>query len=247
MTQWALGDPYDTANAEASIAAARETGEARFLGHALLYSGYQGTRGDPDRVSHFEEALEHLRRAGDLYEIKVVLTMLLIERDAVFDADGAIGARTVLNEQLRISAELGLSHTDTHATINLSLVECYVGNTDLAYSLARSGTLRLRRSGAATDTMLWTALVFGVCAARRGQHERAAELLGVVDSCEQPWYARWGDTWQSSERQMQEESKTQIIAAIGDEEYARLTLRGRTLSSGDMVDLMLERGRHKPN
>jgi hypothetical protein len=46
---------------------------------------------------------------------------------------------------------------------------------------------------------------------------------------------------------MQEESKAQIIAAIGDEEYARLTLRGRTLSSGDMVDLMLERGRHKPN
>jgi hypothetical protein len=46
---------------------------------------------------------------------------------------------------------------------------------------------------------------------------------------------------------MQEESKTQIIAAIGDEEYARLTLWGRTLSSDDMVDLMLERGRHKPN
>jgi hypothetical protein len=172
--------------------------------------------------------------------------MLLIERGAA-DADGAIGGRTVLNEQLRISAELGLSHTDTTATINLSLVECYVGNTDLAYSLARSGTLRLRRMGAATDTMLWTALVLGVCAARRGQHERAAELLGVVESCEQPWYDKWGDTWQSSERQMQEESKTQIIAAIGDEEYARLTLWGRTLSSDDMVDLMLERGRHKPN
>jgi predicted ATPase/class 3 adenylate cyclase len=246
LTQWALGDPDDKASAEASIAAARETGDARLLGLALLYSGYQGTRGDPDRASHFEEALEHLRRAGDLYEINVVLTMLLIERGAA-DADGAIGGRTVLNEQLRISAELGLSHTDTTATINLSLVECYVGNTDLAYSLARSGTLRLRRMGAATDTMLWTALVLGVCAARRGQHERAAELLGVVESCEQPWYDKWGDTWQSSERQMQEESKTQIIAAIGDEEYARLTLWGRTLSSDDMVDLMLERGRHKPN
>jgi hypothetical protein len=68
----------------------------------------------------------------------------------------------------------------------------------------------------------------------------------VVEACEKPWYNKWGDTWQSSERQMQEESKTQIIAAIGDAEYARLTASGRALSYDDMVDLMLERGERKP-
>jgi hypothetical protein len=50
--------------------------------------------------------------------------------------------------------------------------------------------------------MLWPALTLGICAARRGQYERAAELLGAVESCEQPWYDQFGDTWQSSERQM---------------------------------------------
>ena len=87
----------------------------------------------------------------------------------------------------------------------------------------------MRRIGRSWDTMLWPARVLAVCAARREQYERAAELLGVVESCEQPWYDKFGDTWQSSERQMQEESKTQSIAAIGEEEYARLTASGRGL------------------
>lgn len=175
-----------------------------------------------------------------------MLTWLIIEQGTATYED-AMAQRSVLHEQLKISAELGTNNANDVPVINLSLTECYLGDTDLADSLARSGTRQSRRIGRSRATMLWPALVLGTCAARREQYERAAELLGVVESCEQPWYDQCGDTWQSSERQMQEESRAQITAAIGDVEYARLSASGRALSSDGIVDLMLERGGHKPS
>jgi len=246
VTQWAVGDEDSQASAEAALAAARETGDSRMVGDALSWLGMQRRRGDPDRLALYEEALEHLRRAGDLFAVSQVLTWLIIEQDTATYED-AMETRSVLNEQLKISAELGNNNANDVPVINLSLIECYLGNTDLADSLARSGTRQSRRIGRSPTVMLWPALTLGICAARRGQYERAAELLGVVESCEQPWYDKFGDTWQSSERQMQEEYRAQITAAIGDVEYARLTASGRALSSDDIVDLILERGERKPN
>jgi predicted ATPase/class 3 adenylate cyclase len=246
VTQWAVDDEDGQASAETALAAARETGDSRLVGDALSWLAMQRRRGDPDRLALYEEALEHLRRAGDLYEIYAVLTMLLIERGAA-NVEDAIDSRALLHEQLKISDELGTNLANDVPVINLSLTECYLGNTNLADSLARSATRQMRRIGRSPAAMLWPALALGICAARRGQYERAAELLGVVESCEQPWYAKWGDTWQSSERQMQEEAMTQILAAIGGEEYARLMASGRALSYDDMVDLLLERGERKPS
>jgi non-specific serine/threonine protein kinase len=246
VTQWAVGDEDGQASAEAALAASRETGDYRLVGDALSSLGMQKRRGDPDRLALFEEALEHLRRAGDLFAVSQVLTWLIIEQGTATYED-AMAQRSVLHEQLKISAELGTNHANDVPAINLSLTECYLGNTDLADSLARSGTRQSRRIGWSPAVMLWPALTLGICAARRGQYERAAELLGVVESCEQPWYDQFGDTWQSSERQMQEESRAQITAAIGDVEYARLFASGRALSSDGIVDLMLERGGHKPS
>jgi predicted ATPase/class 3 adenylate cyclase len=246
VTQWAVGDEDGQASAETALAAARETGDSRLVGDALSTLGMQKRRGDPDRLALYEEALEHLRRAGDLLAVSRLLTWLIIERDNTTYED-AIETRRILHEQLKISDELGTNQANDVPVINLSLTECYLGNTDLADSLARSATREMRRIGRSPAAMLWPALVLGICAARRGQYERAAELLGVVESCEQPWYDQFGDTWQSSERQMQEESRAQITAAIGDVEYARLSASGRALSSDDIVDLMLERGEHKPS
>ena len=246
VTQWAVGDEDGQASAETALADARETGDSRLVGDALSWLALQRHRGDPDRLALYEEALEHLRRAGDLLAVSQLLTWLIIEQDSATYED-AIETRRILHEQLKISDELGTNQANEVPVINLSLTECYLGNTDLADSLARSATRQSRRIGRSPATMLWPALALGICAARRGQYERAAELLGVVESCEQPWYDQCGDTWQSSERQMQEESRAQITAAIGDVEYARLSASGRALSSDGIVDLMLERGEHKPS
>jgi ATP/maltotriose-dependent transcriptional regulator MalT len=201
VTQWAVGDEDSQVSSEAALAAARETGDSRMVGDALFSLAMQRHRGDPDRSALYEEALEHLRRAGDLMAVSLVLTWLIIEQGSATYED-AMETRSVLNEQLKISDELGTNNLDDTPVINLSLVECYLGNTDLANSLARLGTLQSRRIGRSPAVMLWPALTLGICAARRGQYERAAELLGAVESCEQPWYDQFGDTWQSSERQM---------------------------------------------
>ena len=152
-------------------------------------------------------------------------------------AGDLLEAREHMAERIRLSRELGSYGGLSMEASNLSMVERQLGNLDRAEELAREALDIFRRR---EDE--W-AIPYGLnslaaVARDRGEHERAATLLGAAEALVEAQ----GAAWPPDERPHYEQSVATLTEAMGAAEYERVRAAGRSLSSHEAVDYALAAG-----
>jgi hypothetical protein len=117
---------------------------------------------------------------------------------------------------------------------NLSMVERQLGNLDAAEELEREALVIGKRIG---DEFTKPFAVIGLAAiaTERGQHERAATLLGAVE----PMMKAHNMDWPPDERPHYEKMLADLPAAMGSTEFERARSAGQSLPEADAVGLAL--------
>jgi hypothetical protein len=117
---------------------------------------------------------------------------------------------------------------------NLSMVERQLGNLDRAEELDREALMIGKRIG---DDFTKPFAVIGLAAVatERGQFERAATLLGAVETMMEAQKMEWPP----DERPHYEHMLSELPKAMGEAEFERLRTIGQTMSAADAVEMAL--------
>ena len=117
---------------------------------------------------------------------------------------------------------------------NLSMVERQLGNLDVAEELEREALVIGERIG---DEFTKPFAVIGLAAiaTERGQHERAATLLGAVETMMEAQHMEWPP----DERPHYEKMLTDLPAAMGPADFERARSAGQSLPDAEAVALAL--------
>jgi hypothetical protein len=137
-------------------------------------------------------------------------------------------------ERVRLSRELGSYAGLSMEANNLSMVERQLGNLDRADELAREALdIFSRREDE------W-AIPYGLnslaaVARDRGEHERAATLIGAAEALVEAQ----GAAWPPDERVHREQTVATLTEAMGAEEFERVRAAGHALPTREAVDFAL--------
>lgn len=115
------------------------------------------------------------------------------------------------------------------------MVECQLGNLGVAEALSREAVeIDFKRGD---DLALpWKLNGLVAVAATRGEHERAATLIGAADAM----IDAQGAAWPPDELVHRDQAIATLREAMG-ENYARVYSAGRLLTTPEAVELALER------
>jgi tetratricopeptide (TPR) repeat protein len=212
-----IGDPTVTAVALtglARIALRSDAAEARRLCQEAL----ELTDGADDRVGR-SNAVHVLgvaaQMSGDLAE-----------------------ARELMTERIALARDLGNYGGVASEAGNLSMVERQLGNLDQADALAREALeIALKRE----DEWLFPYVLNGLAAvaAERGDHQRAATLIGAAEAMVE----EQGAQWPPDEREHYDRTVAKLNEAMGSTAYERVRDVGRARGSREAVDHALAAGR----
>ena len=183
------------------------------------------------RLAH--EALDVSEAADDEPGVSNALHLLGVGAQIAGDLTEA---REWMTRRLALVKSQGNDFLVASEAANLSMVERQLGNLDVAEDLEREALTVGARIG---DEFTKPFAVIGLAAiaTERGQHERAATLLGAVETM----MAAQHMEWPPDERPHYEKMLADLPAAMGDGEFEAARSAGRAMSAADAVELALSR------
>jgi hypothetical protein len=146
-----------------------------------------------------------------------------------------VGARAVMSARLAAGDAGGDEFVVQVESANLSMVERQLGNLDRAEELARE-SLEIARRREDEWMYPYTLSSLAAVAVERGEHERAATLIGAAESM----MAAQNAAWPPDERPHYEQTVARLSEEMGDG-FERVRIEGRALGSDAAVELALAR------
>jgi non-specific serine/threonine protein kinase len=148
------------------------------------------------------------------------------------------GARDVMAARIALGRELGDDFVVWVESANLSMVERQLGNLAGAEALSREALEIVNRQG---DQMAipWVLNGLAAVAAAKGEHERAATIVGTAETL----LERAGGKWPPDERQQYEATLAILTSALTPDALERARGRGAAMSIGDGVAFALDGAR----
>lgn len=191
----------------------------------------------PEGVPALEESIDWFLRAQD----PVFLARALQELSLASESGTDLRRTRVLKEQsLRVAEEVGDTLMVFYTVSDLSHLAFVDGEPELAETYARRSLMLSRRLGLAGWHTVFTVNNLACCAAAALEFERAASLLGGVDSLDSQLPDR-SYQWDESERRARADAAAASRAALGGSEYDRRVADGRAMSYAQLVNLALRR------
>jgi tetratricopeptide (TPR) repeat protein len=149
-------------------------------------------------------------------------------------AGDLIEARDIMSRRIALGREMGNLATVSSEAGNLSMVERQLGNLDEAEALAREALEIDYRRG--DDLAIpWKVNGLAAVAADRGEHERAATLIGIADATMEAA----GGAWPPDELVHYERTVATATEAIGSDEFDRARAAGRSMTTPEGVEFAL--------
>jgi tetratricopeptide (TPR) repeat protein len=212
-----------------SIALAERLGDVSLL--ALALAGLA-------RVALYtdvEEALRLLRRADsvtrDLADSDPGRSSALHVLGAALQMSGDLeAAREVMSARLSMGRSAGDDFVVWVESANLSMVERRLGNLQRAEELAMQA-LEIDAERGDEMSVAWIINSLGAVAAAKGEHERAATLIGMAAAM----LERSGGAWPPDEREQYGQTLASVSAALSPEVLANARSRGAGYSIADGV------------
>jgi predicted ATPase/class 3 adenylate cyclase len=231
-----LGKPEATDLGQEALEAARGTGDPRLVGTALFLLAYL-TPASGTRQEVMLQALDQHQQVGDLFFICSELAELA--SDAL--AQGQLAAARAYCEEAIAAAE------ETRSTWLLAQywrllgdVTFLEGDPEHAAALYRQALTACRHH----DPRLVGALIFhlGVCATSAGDYRRAAQITGAHDILDAALLAAAparAYERHPSDQKLQDDNRARLRQALGEEEFERACMIGKSLSLEQACDLAL--------
>ena len=143
-------------------------------------------------------------------------------------------AKKWMTERLALVRSQGNDFLTASEAANLSMVERQLGNLDVAEDLEREALTVGARIG---DEFTKPFAVIGLAAiaTERGQFERAATLLGAVETMMEAQHMEWPP----DERPHYEKMLADLPRAMGGAEFERARSAGQSMSAADAVAMAL--------
>lgn len=222
--------PTATALAEASLAAARTTGEERLVANGLSNLGaIVLAAGDTERAhALLTAAVDLARSVGDTRILALALNNLADHALTIADYERA---EPLFNESLTLLRERGDVANLARSLFNLGAVALRSGRLDDAEERLRDS---LTHGIAADDKedLCWCFLGLAGLAAARSQPERAARLLGAAVALLQ----QIGGAFKPFERQLHDDTRARTSAMLTGAEFAAAFANGAMAALGDNLE-----------
>lgn len=219
-----------------SLELARQVGDAQLTSQALGGLARVGFRRDLARGRQLaREALEVSEAADDEAGRSNALHLLGVGAQIAGELEEA---RRWMTARLAIVRSQGNDLLVASEVANLSMVERQLGNLDVAEELDREALVIGKRIG---DEFTKPFAVIGLAAVatERGQLERAATLLGAVETMMEAQHM----DWPPDERPHYERMLADLPAAMGATEFERARSDGQSMSAADAVAMALNEPR----
>lgn len=232
MPFWMGDDDRAAALFGRSLDLARELGDAQLTSQALGGMARVEFRRDVPRGRQLAgDALEVSEAAGDEAARSNALHLLGVGAQIAGDLHEA---RRWMTERLALVRTQGNDFLVASEAANLSMVERQLGNLDRAEELDREALVIGRRIG---DEFTRPFAVIGLAAiaTERGHNERAATLLGAVETM----MAAKHMEWPPDERPHYEKMLADLPSAMGSAEFERARSAGQAMKEADAVALAL--------
>jgi predicted ATPase/class 3 adenylate cyclase len=222
---------------EEAVGIARDAGDPRLLGVALMDLAHSAPTPEEERALRLE-ALACFRQAGDVFSLCTDLRGLAIGELA----EGRLqAARDLYEEAIAAAEEIGSGWHQISLWQNLGFVLLLQGELERATILARQSLIACRRRGSRLEAT-FAIFILACCATRTGESLRAAQLLGAHDVIEADVVGVAPDrTFVSTEfeQRAREENRESARRLLGDDEFERAYGFGRGLSFDEAIDLAL--------
>ncbi len=230
--RWKRDDhPTGARFAGEALALARELDDDFLVANCLLFRLLCGDVDDPvESAAFYDEAILRAEHCGDRVNAAQLQNNAANLALSVGDLRSA---RTYLERSLANTALVG--GVDTLAAGNLGLVELETGDLDAAGALLGPALRRCRRTGDLSQAM-YLQLGLALVAAARGDHPRAATLLGAAETTRD----RLGESWQRLEADKRAACIADLELQLGDAEFRRLFDDGRALPPDDAFAMALD-------
>jgi len=227
-----LGEPVEAkAYAEESLSIFRELGDAKHTAWALDISGGAslelGDEAEGERLG--EQARVQARVAG---EPRIVAFATGNLGEVALRQGDYARATTLTEEALALYRELGLERERAWLLHNLALCLLLSGRKQEALAAAResltlSGDVALRGA---------TLVVIGSVAARRGEDEAGAKLIGAADAASE----RLNFAMTGAEAVLYHETMEELRATLGQDRYEAAFAEGETMGLEAAIEYALE-------
>jgi tetratricopeptide (TPR) repeat protein len=140
------------------------------------------------------------------------------------------GAREVMRERLERGQSLGNDSMVFIESTNLSMVERKLGNLDAAENLSRDA-LRIVASQRNELAIPWVVNGLAAVSAAKGDHERAATLIGIAEGLME----RAGGEWPPDEREQYEGTLAALSGAASNTSLIERRAAGRVMTLENAV------------
>jgi tetratricopeptide (TPR) repeat protein len=233
MPFWMGDDERAAALFGRSLELARQVGDAQLTSQALGGLARVEFRRDVARGRELaHEALEVSEAASDEAARSNALHLLGVGAQIAGDLEEA---RTWMTQRLALVRTQGNDFLVASEAANLSMVERQLGNLDVAEELEREALVIGGRIG---DEFTKPFAVIGLAAiaTARGQYERAATLLGAVETM----MAAQHMEWPPDERPHYEKMLTDLPEAMGAADFERARSAGQAMTATDAVAMALD-------
>ncbi|WP_144122585.1 tetratricopeptide repeat protein [Catellatospora sichuanensis] len=218
----------------------RDAGDANITALALTGLARIALRSDVDEARRLcREALAVCDGADDPTGRSSALHVMGVAAQMAGDF---VEARTLMNERIALAEQAGNLAAVSAECSNLSMVERQLGNIDAAQELARAALEITYRRG---DDWAMPYNINGLAAIAvdRGEFERAATLLGAVESM----MDAAGAQWPPDERPHYDRMLVVLPAEMGATPFTRARAIGQALASYDAVVFALGTGAGGPD
>ena len=220
-----------TRYAEASLEAARETGEDRLVANGLSNLGaIVLAAGDHQRAETLlQDAVALAREVGDTRILALALNNLGDHSLTVGEYDRA---EPLFAESLALLEQRGDTANVARSLFNLGAVALMTERLNDAEERLRGSLDRSRETGDKED-LSWSLLGLAALAAARDDPARAATLLGAATSL----LAGMGADFKPFERRLHDETAARVAERLGQEAYDSGLARGRGMPLEEAVEL----------
>jgi predicted ATPase/DNA-binding SARP family transcriptional activator len=220
-----------TRYAEASLEAARETGEERLVANGLSNLGaIVLASGDDARARVLlEEAVARARTVDDTRILALALNNL---GDHALTVGEYEQAEPLFAESLDLLEKRGDTANIARSLFNLGAVALMTGRLDDAADRLR-GSLRRSEDAGDKEDLAWSLLGLASLAAARDESDRAAVLLGAATSL----LTGMGADFKPFERKLHDETAGRVAVQMGDAAFQQALARGRAMPLVEVIEV----------
>ncbi len=231
--------------ADEAVRVAREVGDPRLIGEALMYEAFVASIGD--RRAPLLEAARWLRRAEDSATLCMALLVASVRNSVTFDElreDWALNA-----EALQLAEEIDYVSVKTLLIGNLGCYCYYLGEKAEAAAYLRRALQTIHRGGWPEYWLSGYAWVAACLTADRGDYLTSAKIMGANARlhAEAPeFFLRNRQSGESAlDLEIGDDVRRRSIESLGEDGYERAVAEGEKLTTGQFMDLVLGRSKAK--